>query len=122
MCHLTIYTGGSDHVAQSARVTGVESSISDSRSENDFVFLTRAATADKVRMLVSVNDHALSDLNRADVAVSDDSFVLVPRLELRRWVGEQVIARSLHRHGRVTTAGEYSKDGQPWRAQSRETL
>lgn len=92
-----------------ARITGVELVISDARSESESDFLTLAEKADRVRLLCPVSNSVFSRLHAAQVAVSDDSPVLVPEVELRHWSREQSIARTLHRHGRITVPANYSR-------------
>ncbi len=86
-------------------VTGVELTESSAADESDVDFARRVAGADarpdRVRLLDSVGDDARRILNEAGIAVDISAPVGHPLIELPRWVREQAISRTLHRHGRL---------------------
>ncbi|WP_420452231.1 bifunctional proline dehydrogenase/L-glutamate gamma-semialdehyde dehydrogenase [Ilumatobacter sp.] len=100
-----------------ARVTGVELVESTSARESDVEFAHRAARradtgrpVDRVRLLGDLDDAARSILHAAGVAVDDSPPVRLPAIELQRWVREQAISRTLHRHGRLVVPGTGRRD------------
>ena len=88
-----------------AEVTGVELEVSDVRAEPDGRFARRIADAgrpvDRVRLLAPLDDDARRTLHEAGVPIDADPPVSEPAVELRRWVREQAISRTTHRHGRL---------------------
>ncbi len=90
-----------DLIRLAAEVAGVGLIESDSRAEDDERFASRTRHVDRVRALTPLADDARRIFHRHNVAVDDDPPVAVGNVELRRWVKEQAISRTLHRHGRL---------------------
>jgi RHH-type proline utilization regulon transcriptional repressor/proline dehydrogenase/delta 1-pyrroline-5-carboxylate dehydrogenase len=99
------HDGGQDEslarLRAAAAVTGVELVTSDARSSRDEDFVATLRPDDRVR-LVSTPDESLL---RAVIEVGAwfDSTHPSPhgRVELVKWVREQAVSRTLHRHGRL---------------------
>ena len=86
-----------------ADVTGVELVESSSSGESDEHFARRLArgAASRVRLLTDLSANARQMLHAADVPIDLADPVAAPCIELPRWVREQAISRTLHRHGRL---------------------
>ncbi len=88
-----------------AAVTGVELGVSSTSSETDHEFAQRLTTSsvrpDRVRLLTDLEHDARRILHGANVAIDVAEPVAEPMIELQRWVREQAISRTLHRHGRL---------------------
>ena len=88
-----------------AGVTGIELEVSAARDEPDGAFARRLAGAgrpvDRLRLLAPLDDDARRALHEAGIPIDADPPVAEPAVELRRWVREQAISRTLHRHGRL---------------------
>jgi RHH-type transcriptional regulator, proline utilization regulon repressor / proline dehydrogenase / delta 1-pyrroline-5-carboxylate dehydrogenase len=92
--------GALERVRAAARTAGVELvewAVDDAWSE-------RVGSVDRVRLLCPVGDAQLRACHDADVAVDGDAPVGDGLVELRHWVREQSVTRTMHRHGRVTTS------------------
>lgn len=94
-----------DVLRAAADVSGVQLSVSSPDDETDLEFAERLASSGKrparVRLLVPMIDEARSVLHAADIAIDTDEPVSAPLIELNRWVKEQAISRTHHRHGRL---------------------
>jgi len=88
-------------------VTGVALGESATADEPDVDFARRVAGArqrpDRVRLLTALSDEARTILHDADIAIDASEPIAAPMIELQRWVKEQAISRTLHRHGRLHT-------------------
>jgi RHH-type proline utilization regulon transcriptional repressor/proline dehydrogenase/delta 1-pyrroline-5-carboxylate dehydrogenase len=88
-----------------AEVTGVPLGVSRVGRESDVEFAERLVAGDvrpdRVRLLTSLDDDARRVLLAADIAIDESAPVVEPTVELQRWVREQAISRTLHRHGRL---------------------
>ena len=88
-----------------AEVTGVPLGVSAATDETDAEFADRLARSrahpDRVRLLTELDGDAMRVLHAADIAVDVVEPVADPMIELQRWVREQAISRTLHRHGRL---------------------
>jgi RHH-type proline utilization regulon transcriptional repressor/proline dehydrogenase/delta 1-pyrroline-5-carboxylate dehydrogenase len=88
-----------------AEVTGVAFGASSDSNETDIEFAQRLAAAsvrpDRVRLLTDLDDEARRTLHAADIAIDETEPVTDPMIELQRWVREQAVSRTLHRHGRL---------------------
>jgi RHH-type transcriptional regulator, proline utilization regulon repressor / proline dehydrogenase / delta 1-pyrroline-5-carboxylate dehydrogenase len=101
-----------DLMRTAARVTGVElhewalggSGNDDPRDCAERPWTARLRTVERVRLLCDVTDAALRSCHEADVAVDVDAPVADGLVELRHWVREQSVTRTMHRHGRVVTS------------------
>jgi RHH-type proline utilization regulon transcriptional repressor/proline dehydrogenase/delta 1-pyrroline-5-carboxylate dehydrogenase len=88
-----------------ADVTGVALASSSRDSESDLDFARRLAGGsvrpDRVRLLTELDDDARRILHAADIVIDVSAPVCEPMVELQRWVREQAISRTRHRHGRL---------------------
>lgn len=89
-----------------ASITGVRVELLDASSVEPEMLLRRCVDgerplADRLRLLVDLPGDVLRALHRANVPVDDDAPVADGRIELRKWVREQAISRTMHRHGRM---------------------
>ena len=109
------HAGGQDtalaRLRTAAEVTGVELVEVDARSVGDADFVARLRPDDRVRLLAEHDEHD-GTLVRALVAAGGWFDTAPPsphgRVELTKWVREQAVSRTLHRHGRLAnerTAG-----------------
>ena len=97
---------GSDDAAlavlrRAAQVTGVRLVESDARSESVEAFVRRLHGVERVRVIGLLDDEARRAIRTLDLALLDDAPVADGAIELRRWVREQAISRTRHRHGRL---------------------
>ena len=97
---------GTDDVALvmlrlAASVSGVRLDESDARHESDAEFAVGVVGADRVRLLAPLSDDARRRCHDLDVAVDDAAPVSDGFVELSRWVREQAVSRTMHRHGRL---------------------
>ncbi|HYL52227.1 MAG TPA: hypothetical protein VEZ15_09675, partial [Acidimicrobiia bacterium] len=92
-------------VEQSARLTGVDVEIVDDR-ESDEVLARRigATDAQRLRALRPVSDALARACHAAGITIDDTAVTTDSRLELPRYLREQAISRTMHRHGRVAPA------------------
>jgi RHH-type proline utilization regulon transcriptional repressor/proline dehydrogenase/delta 1-pyrroline-5-carboxylate dehydrogenase len=88
-----------------AEVTGVSLGVSNVADESDVDFAARIAGApirpDRVRLLGPLAHDARRHLHRHDIAIDVAEPVADAMIELQRWVREQAISRTMHRHGRL---------------------
>ncbi len=84
-----------------ARTTSVLLDESDARHESDAEFAAGLGGADRVRLLTELSDGARRRCHELDVAVDDSPPVSDGFVELSRWVREQAVSRTMHRHGRL---------------------
>ncbi len=95
---------GAELLARAAAAAlGARLIVSDSDAESDDAFATRLAslTVDRLRIAGAVSDDVLRAAHRASVAVDDSPLHTDPRVELPRWLREQAVSQTLHRHGRL---------------------
>ena len=94
-----------DVLRAAAEVAGVALDISFTADETDVEFALRLADSElrpnRIRLLTTLDADALRMLHLADIAIDRSEPLSDPRLELQRWVKEQAISRTLHRHGRL---------------------
>jgi RHH-type proline utilization regulon transcriptional repressor/proline dehydrogenase/delta 1-pyrroline-5-carboxylate dehydrogenase len=83
-----------------AEVTGVAVELTD---EPEAQLMARIATsgADRLRAVTPISDALARACHAADVTIDDTAVTGDGRLELPRWLREQAISRTLHRHGRI---------------------
>ncbi|NND73860.1 MAG: bifunctional proline dehydrogenase/L-glutamate gamma-semialdehyde dehydrogenase [Ilumatobacter sp.] len=93
---------GLDLLRLAARTTGVRLVESDARAETDDEFVGRLGGVERVRLLTDLSDDARRACHAADVAVDGSPPVSDGFVELYRWVREQSISQTMHRHGRLT--------------------
>jgi RHH-type proline utilization regulon transcriptional repressor/proline dehydrogenase/delta 1-pyrroline-5-carboxylate dehydrogenase len=89
-------------LADAARITGVDYEIADPREPDDALARRIASTgATRLRALVAIDDVLARACHAHGITVDDMPITASARVELPRWMREQVISRTLHRHGRV---------------------
>ncbi len=84
-----------------AVTVGVELVESDNRAETDESFAIRCSVVDRVRLLVALSSPARAVLHDHNVPIDDSPPVAAGSVELHRWVREQAISQTMHRHGRL---------------------
>ena len=93
-------------VRAASMATGTRLLTSDVTAEPPAALAQRLASTgvDRVRLLGSDdgNDAVLAAAHRAGIAVDDAPAVGAPEIELPRWLREQSITITNHRHGRIT--------------------
>ncbi len=92
-------------VEQAARLTGVGVEIVDA-SEPDDVLARRLGTsgAQRLRTLGPIADVLACACHTAGITIDDTAVTTDARVELPRYMHEQAISRTTHRHGRVPHA------------------
>jgi RHH-type proline utilization regulon transcriptional repressor/proline dehydrogenase/delta 1-pyrroline-5-carboxylate dehydrogenase len=86
-----------------ADVTGVPVELTD-EPEPMLIARIRSGEADRLRALQPVSDAVARACHAADVMIDDTAATGDGRIELPRWLREQAISRTLHRHGRTGQA------------------
>jgi RHH-type proline utilization regulon transcriptional repressor/proline dehydrogenase/delta 1-pyrroline-5-carboxylate dehydrogenase len=84
-----------------ARTCGVAVTESRIDHEDDASFAVRVARVDRVRLLTPLVDDARRTLHERNTPIDDAPPVAAGDVELRRWLREQSISRTMHRHGRL---------------------
>jgi len=95
-----------DLIRLASATTGVPVSLVDASTASPAALVARcaageAALVDRVRVLTDLPADARRALHRANVPLDDDPPVADGGIELRKWVREQAISRTMHRHGRM---------------------
>ena len=91
-----------DLLRLAAATTGVVLDESSTVDEPDSEFLARLGGVNRVRLLTDLSDDARRRCHEANVALDESAPVSDGFVELYRWVREQSISRTMHRHGRLT--------------------
>ncbi len=78
--------------------------VSDALTETDDAFAARLATVgvDRLRVLGTTSDVVLRSAHAAGVAVDPRPLCLEPEIEAPRWLREQSVTTTMHRHGSPT--------------------
>lgn len=87
-----------------SQVSGVQLDVSVVGEESESTLATRlagATHATRLRLLAPASDALHRAAFEAGVAVDTAPVVSAPRIELRHWVLEQAVSRTMHRHGRI---------------------
>jgi RHH-type transcriptional regulator, proline utilization regulon repressor / proline dehydrogenase / delta 1-pyrroline-5-carboxylate dehydrogenase len=86
-----------------AEICGTRVTISDAASESEEALIERLGEvgADRVRLLTSATDALRTACRSQGIEVDTEPVSISGRRELRRWLREQAISRTTHRHGRV---------------------
>ena len=91
-----------------ARITGTRLIVSDAHVEGDrpFAAALTGLVADRLRLIGPADDaiEIRRACHAAGIAVDDAPPVGVPEIELPRWLREQAVCITAHRHGRVAEA------------------
>jgi len=104
-------TGATDRqraiVTAAAAATGCRLVVSEESEEADLICADRIADVgvDRYRAVgVALETDVAIACHRAGVSVDDAEPVAAPEIELPRWLREQAVTVTMHRHGRVATA------------------
>ena len=89
-----------------AQITGVDIEISEMARQDDAEFATYLGTLAgqgtvRLRLLTEASDSVHAAAFAAGIAVDRSPVTGIPMIELRRWVMEQAVSQTLHRHGRL---------------------
>jgi RHH-type proline utilization regulon transcriptional repressor/proline dehydrogenase/delta 1-pyrroline-5-carboxylate dehydrogenase len=90
-----------DLLRLAAATTGVVLDESSTADEPDLKFVTRLGGVDRIRLLTDLSDEARRLCHQANIAIDESAPVCDGFVELYRWVREQSISRTMHRHGRL---------------------
>ena len=105
------HDGGQDEslarMRVAAEVTGVALVESDARTVDGHRLVVSLGPADRVRVLLDPDDSLLRSLVDAGVWFDTAPPCAHGRVELLRWVREQSVSRTLHRHGRLADQREH---------------
>ena len=82
-----------------AQVAGVE--IVDVVCATDPAVLTSGRSVDRLRVLGDIDDDIRRGWHREGIDLDSSPVVAIAEVELRRWVREQAISWTRHRHGRL---------------------
>jgi len=95
--------GALEAALSGAAICGVGVVVSDAETESDSVLLGRLRDldVDRVRMLTEPGAALRSGLFERDIDIDCEPVSVSGRRELRRWMREQAVSRTAHRHGRV---------------------
>jgi RHH-type proline utilization regulon transcriptional repressor/proline dehydrogenase/delta 1-pyrroline-5-carboxylate dehydrogenase len=89
-------------LARAATIAGVDHDVCGAgTSDAQLAGRIGDMNADRLRALVPVSDELASACHRAGVTVDDTAVTASARVELPRWMREQSISRTRHRHGRL---------------------
>ena len=88
---------------RAAYACGTRVVISDAASEPEDVLVVRLAglAVERVRLLTSSSDVLRGGCGANGIEIDTEPVSISGRRELRRWLREQAISRTMHRHGRV---------------------
>ncbi len=84
-----------------AATVGVKLIESDTGDETDESFVQRCIGVDRVRLLAALSSSARALLHDHHVPIDDSPPISAGSVELHRWVREQTISQTMHRHGRL---------------------
>jgi len=86
-----------------AEICGTRVTVSDAEKEQDSALLNRLGDVqiDRVRMLTEPTAELRAGLFERDIDIDCEPVSPSGRRELRRWLREQAVSRTAHRHGRV---------------------
>ena len=91
--------------AAAAHATGTRLVISDAANETDAQFAARLATlgVDRLRCVGDTTDGIRTAAHTANVALDERPIHHHPNVELPRWLREQALSITMHRHGHLST-------------------
>ncbi len=86
-----------------AEICGTRMFVSDAANESEVAFLQRLAVlpVERVRLLTAATDDLRAGCLSRSIEIDTQPVSASGRRELRRWLREQAISRTTHRHGRV---------------------
>jgi hypothetical protein len=95
--------GALDAALRASEICGVPVTVSDSETESDAELLARIAEldVDRVRVLTAPSAALRTAFFERGIEIDAEPVSSSGRRELRRWLREQVVIRTTHRHGRV---------------------
>ncbi len=85
--------------------------VSDASTETDDTFAARLATVgvDRLRVLGTTSDAVLRSAHAAGVAVDPRPLCLEPEIEAPRWLRDQSVTTTMHRHGSPTPSARHAE-------------
>lgn len=88
---------------RAAAICGTHVVVSNAVSESDGALIDRLAglAVERVRLLTAATDGLRVGCGAHGIEIDAEPISISGRRELRRWVLEQAISRTMHRHGRV---------------------
>jgi RHH-type transcriptional regulator, proline utilization regulon repressor / proline dehydrogenase / delta 1-pyrroline-5-carboxylate dehydrogenase len=97
---------GSDPLAlellrRASATTGIDLRESDARLETERQLLASVRFFDRLRILCPIGDALRAECHRRNVPIDDSPPVCDGEVELARWMKEQSISETRHRHGRI---------------------
>ncbi len=95
--------GASEAALLAAGLCGTDAFVSSEVIESDIVLAHRleASGVERVRLLTDASDDLRAACHNLGVEIDAEPVSASGRRELRRWLREQAISRTTHRHGRV---------------------
>jgi RHH-type proline utilization regulon transcriptional repressor/proline dehydrogenase/delta 1-pyrroline-5-carboxylate dehydrogenase len=95
--------GASAAARRAAEICGTRVLLSDAQDESDAALIERVRELDveRVRLLTAAGDDLRAECFQRGIEIDAEPVSISGRRELRRWVREQAISRTTHRHGRV---------------------
>ncbi len=100
VCHDGTDAAGLDLLRLASAVTGVPLVEANTSIGTDEI-IAKLANVDRVRLLADIGTTVRRACHQANVAIDDAPPVSDGFVELYRWVREQSISRTMHRHGRL---------------------
>jgi RHH-type proline utilization regulon transcriptional repressor/proline dehydrogenase/delta 1-pyrroline-5-carboxylate dehydrogenase len=89
-------------IAAAAELTGVDYDIVGAEvSDAQLAVRIGGTNVSRVRALVPISDDLARACDRAGVTIDDTAVTASSRVELPRWMREQAVSRTRHRHGRL---------------------
>ena len=88
---------------RAAEICGTTVVVSNAATETDAALLQRMGTLDveRIRLLTGASESLRTSANEHGIEIDSEPVSVSGRRELRRWLREQAISRTTHRHGRV---------------------
>jgi RHH-type proline utilization regulon transcriptional repressor/proline dehydrogenase/delta 1-pyrroline-5-carboxylate dehydrogenase len=88
---------------RAAEICGTRMLVSDANDESDDALIERMHGLDveRVRLLTAAGEDLRAECCRRGLEIDSEPVSISGRREVRRWVREQAISRTTHRHGRV---------------------
>jgi RHH-type proline utilization regulon transcriptional repressor/proline dehydrogenase/delta 1-pyrroline-5-carboxylate dehydrogenase len=88
---------------RAAELCGTRVVVSDAASEPEGALVERlgAVAVERIRLLTTASDVLRGGCRAFAIEVDSEPISISGRRELRRWLREQAISRTMHRHGRV---------------------
>ena len=86
-----------------ARAAGTDIVVSSAADESDAAFAARLGTlgVDRMRVLGTVSGDVLRAAHTAAIPVDEQPIVAIAQIEVPRWLREQAVSTTRHRHGHI---------------------